>query len=102
MCHTCGGSGRLLTPATVARRVERTLRRAGVEGKEKKLVIRIHPEVALHFLEEEPDFIKRMKRSTRLALEVRDDPLLNQDEYRLLAGPAETDVTERYATEPVA
>ncbi len=101
VCHTCGGSGRLLTPATVARRIERTLRRVSVEGKEKRMIIRIHPEVALHFLEEEPDFLKRMKRSTKLALEVRDDPLLNQDEYRLLAGPAETDVTERYSMEAV-
>jgi len=27
-----------------------------------------------------------------------DDPLMRQDEYRILAGPAETDVTDRYVT----
>jgi ribonuclease G len=97
VCHTCGGTGRIFTPATVARTVERTLKRVVVEGKEKRVVVRLHPEVALHLVEEEPNFLNRVSRGTRLKLEVRDDPLLKEDEYRLLAGPAETDVTERYA-----
>jgi ribonuclease G len=97
VCHTCGGTGRIFTPATVARTVERTLKRVVVEGKEKRVVVRLHPEVALHLLEEEPQFLQRVSRGTRLKLEVRDDPLLKEDEYRLLAGPAETDVTDRYA-----
>jgi hypothetical protein len=32
-----------------------------------------------------------------MELTLRDDPLLRQDEYRLLAGSAGTDVTSRYA-----
>ena len=30
-------------------------------------------------------------------LHLRDDPLMRLDEFRLLSGPAETDVTEKYA-----
>ncbi|MGD2067235.1 MAG: Rne/Rng family ribonuclease [Gemmatimonadota bacterium] len=93
-CEHCGGTGRLYTPATVVRRIERSVKRAA--GDERSLVVRVHPEVALQVLEEEPDFLKRLRKKTRLELDLRDDPLVRQDEFRLLAGPAETDVTEKY------
>jgi len=97
-CAHCDGAGRVFSPSTVARRVERSLVRAGVAGTEKSIQVRLHPEVALHLLEEEPDFVVRLRKGTAIALTLRDDPLLKEDEFRLLSGPAETDVTPRYAT----
>ncbi|MFQ5538223.1 MAG: ribonuclease E/G [Gemmatimonadota bacterium] len=96
-CPACGGAGRVYTPATVVRRIERSIRRVLAAGEERKLVIRVHPEVALHILEEEPDFLKRLRRKTHMEIHLRDDPLMRQDEFRLLSGPAETDVTGKYA-----
>ncbi len=96
-CEHCGGTGRVYTPATVLRRIERSLERAAATDGERTLVVRVHPEVALKVLEEEPDFLRRMGRKTQLSLDLRDDPLMRQDEYRLLSGPAETDVTDKYA-----
>lgn len=95
-CSTCGGAGRLFTPTTVVRQIERSLRRAGATGAEKQLVLRVHPGVALQIMEEEPEFLARMARKTKLKLDLRDDPLLHQDEYRILSGAAETDVTAKY------
>ena len=92
----CGGAGRVYTPATVVRRIERSLRRAAATKDENQMVVRVHPEVALQVIEEEPDFLKRLQKRMRMDLELRDDPLMRQDEFRLLAGPAETDVTEKY------
>ena len=94
----CGGKGRVYTPATVIRRIERSLKRAAAANAEKTLVVRVHPEVALQVLEEEPDFLRRLGRKTELDLDLRDDPLMRQDEFRLLAGPAETDVTAKYTS----
>ena len=96
-CEHCGGSGRVYTPATVVRRIERSLVRAGAGGQEKALVVRVHPDVALRILEEESGFLKRMGGRTGLKLQLRDDPMLREDEFHLLSGPAETDVTARYA-----
>ena len=48
-CEHCGGAGRVYTPATMVRRIERSLVRA--QGKEKKLVIRLHPDIAIEVLE---------------------------------------------------
>ena len=87
----------MYTPATVVRQIERTLKRAAASKEEKSLVVRVHPEVALRVVEEEPGLMKRLRERTRLQLRLRDDPLMRLDEFRLLSGPAETDVTDKYA-----
>jgi ribonuclease G len=96
-CSHCGGSGRVFRPETVVRRIERAIRRIGVQRSEKEITIRVHPQVALHILEEEPDFMKRLEKSLTLDIDLRDDPLMRQDEFRLLSGPADSDVTVKYA-----
>jgi ribonuclease G len=97
ICQSCGGIGRVYTPASVVRQIERTLKRAAASKEEKSLVVRVHPEVALRVIEEEPGFLRRLASRTQLQLRLRDDPLMQLDEFRLLSGPAETDVTEKYA-----
>src|SRR5205807_414272 len=46
-CPTCHGTGRVFTAETVTRRIERSIRRAALEGKKDPLVVRVHPDVAL-------------------------------------------------------
>ena len=96
-CDHCEGTGRVYTPATVMRQIERSIRRVSVKGAENKLLIRMHPEVALRIMEEEPDFIRKLGQVTSLKLDMSDDPLLREDEFRILSGPAQTDVTSTYA-----
>ena len=88
----------MLAPDTIVRRLELAIRRAESEGEKRDLTIRAHPEVALYLLEEEPHFLEEMGKASGLKLDIRDDPLRGHDEYRLLAAPADTDVTNRYAT----
>ena len=95
-CDHCEGTGRVYTPATVVRQIERSIRRVSVQGAEKKLLIRMHPEVALRIMEQEPDFIRKLRQVTSLKLDMSDDPLLREDEFRILSGAAETDVTSKY------
>ena len=95
-CPFCRGSGRILAPETVVRRIERALHRAASSGVERGLTIRTHPVVALYLLEEEPGFLKEQRKRGGFALDIRDDPLLGMDEFRLLSHPADTDVTNRY------
>ena len=96
-CTHCGGSGRVFRPDTVLRRIERAVRRIAVQRAEKEITIRIHPEVALYILEEENDFIRRLENTLRLDVDLRDDPVMKQDEFRLLAGPSDADVTTKFA-----
>ncbi|HEU4648370.1 MAG TPA: Rne/Rng family ribonuclease [Gemmatimonadales bacterium] len=96
-CPTCAGSGRVFTPEVVVRRLERSLKRAGLERREQQISIRLHPEVALYLLEEEPKFLQTLTRLTGIDLELRDDPMMRLDEFRLMSRPAGRDVTELYA-----
>ncbi|MGB7211791.1 MAG: Rne/Rng family ribonuclease [Gemmatimonadales bacterium] len=96
-CPTCSGTGRVLRPEVVARRLERSLQRAGYEHRDRQLAVRLHPDVALYLLEEEPKLVQALGRQIGIELEVRDDPMMRLDEFRLMSRPAGRDVTELYA-----
>ncbi|MGI9628888.1 MAG: Rne/Rng family ribonuclease [Longimicrobiales bacterium] len=95
-CSSCGGTGRVWTAPTVVREIERCVRRAAAMGKEKELMVRVHPDVALRVMEFEPEFVQRLSQRAKLTLDLRDDPLMRLDEFRLLSGRARTDVTDKY------
>jgi len=95
-CPDCGGSGSVFRPAVVARRLERSLRRVAHQKKERRMTVRLHPEVALYLLEEEPDFVRELQEDTGVQLEIRDDPVTAMDAFRLVAEPAGRDVTGEY------
>lgn len=96
-CAVCHGTGRVFTAETVVRRVERSVRRITVEGKRDPLVVKLHPDVAMYVLEQERDFIKKLEKSAGFGLELRDDPLLRPDEFKLVVKSAGRDVTQQYA-----
>jgi ribonuclease G len=95
-CPTCGGSGRIFTPETVVRRIERSIRRAAADGKDRQVTVRVHPEVALFVIEQEPKFLKDLEKSLKLTLLLRDDPLLQPDEIRLIATNTQQDLSGKY------
>jgi ribonuclease G len=95
-CPTCAGTGRIFTPETVVRRIERAIRRAAAEGRERQLTVRVHPEVALFVLEQEPRFLRTLEGSLKLTLAMRDDPLLHPDEIKLMATATQQDVSPRF------
>ena len=95
-CPTCAGSGRIFTPETVVRRIERSIRRAAADGKDRQITVRVHPEVALFVIEQEPKFLKDLEKSLKLTLALRDDPLLQQDEIRLIATNTQQDLSGKY------
>ena len=68
-----------------------------VEGRKDPLLVKLHPDVALHVLEEERDFLKKLEKMAGFSLELRDDPRLKPDEFRLVVKAAGRDVTQQYA-----
>jgi len=96
-CPTCHGTGRVFTAETITRRVERSVRRAGLEGKKDPLVVRVHPDVAMYVLESEKDLLKKLEKAVGFGVELRDDPLLRPDEFKLVVKSAGRDVTQQYA-----
>jgi ribonuclease G len=96
-CPTCNGTGRVFTAETIVRRVERSVKRMGVEGRKDNLVVKLHPEVAMYVLENERDLLKKLEKLAGFSLELRDDPLLRPDEFKLVVKSMGRDVTQQYA-----
>jgi ribonuclease G len=68
-----------------------------VEGKRDNLVVKLHPDVAMYVLEQENDLMRKLEKSAGFSLELRDDPLLRPDEFKLVVKGAGRDVTQQYA-----
>jgi ribonuclease G len=96
-CQTCHGTGRVFTPESIVRRVERSVRRITVEGKRDNLVVRLHPDVAMYVREQEQDFPRKLEKGAGYSIELRDDPLLRPDEFKIVVKAAGRDVTQQYA-----
>ncbi len=96
-CPTCHGTGRVFTAETILRRMERSVKRMGVEGKRDPLLVKLHPDVAMYAMENESDVIRKLEKAVGFSLEMRDDPLLRPDEFKLVVKSAGRDVTQQYA-----
>lgn len=96
-CSTCHGTGRVFTAETIVRRVERAIKRMNVEGRKDHMLIKLHPDVAMYLLEQERTFMKNLEKLAEFKVELRDDPLLRPDEFKLVLKSAGRDVTQQYA-----
>jgi len=96
-CPTCDGTGRVFTPETIVRRMERSVRRMVVEGRRDHVVVKLHPDVAMYVLEQEKDLARKLSKAGPFNVEIRDDPLLRPDEFKLVVKAQGRDVTQQYA-----
>ena len=96
-CPSCEGTGRVFTPETIVRRMERSVRRMVVEGRRDNLLVKLHPDVAMYVLEQERELVQRLQKAASFSLELRDDPLLKPDEFKLVVKGQGRDVTQQYA-----
>lgn len=96
-CPTCQGTGRVFTAETIVRRMERAVRRVAGEGRREALVVKLPPDVALYVLQEEKELMRRLEKGIGFPVEMRDDPLLKPDEFKLVVKGAGRDITGQYA-----
>ena len=59
--------------------------------------LELHPDVAMFAAENESDLMGKLEKSVGFTLELRDDPLLRPDEFKLVVKSAGRDVTQQYA-----
>ncbi|HEV8129192.1 MAG TPA: Rne/Rng family ribonuclease [Candidatus Eisenbacteria bacterium] len=95
-CPECEGTGKVLSMQSAALKIERMLRRVGQRSKEKQLILRVHPDVAVHLVEQNADRLGRLERQYRYRVEIRDDPSLRRNEIRLFRGRTYEEITKQY------
>jgi ribonuclease G len=96
-CPICNGTGRVFTAETIVRRMERAVKRLASEGRRESIIVKLFPETAIYVLEEEKELMKRLEKAVGFSIEMRDDPLLKPDEFKLLVKGAGRDITAQYA-----
>ncbi|RPJ41424.1 MAG: Rne/Rng family ribonuclease [Candidatus Latescibacterota bacterium] len=94
-CPHCGGTGKRLSLATLAMKVERLLRRVSSYCDEKKVVVKLNPEVAVTFLEGGAGRLEEIEKRYRLSVEVQDDPSLGREEIRVFGRRSGKELTDQ-------
>ncbi len=95
-CPTCDGTGRVLSPETVAAKIERWFMRAKVASDIKKYHLVVHPMVGDHLTEENEARLKRIRKLGRCKISMETDKLLDPDKYRILSAEDEVELTEMF------
>jgi len=68
----------------------------GQRSKEKQLILRVHPDVAVDLVEQNDDRLGRLEKQYRYRIEIRDDPSLKRNEIRLFRGRTFEEITKQY------
>jgi len=82
-CPTCGGLGKVPSNETMLVKLERALRRVAAMGVEKRITLKVAPEVALHFVEQEARRFAELEKRFKLQVDLKDDPQLKRGEMRI-------------------
>jgi ribonuclease G len=82
-CPHCDGLGKVPSPETMLVKLERAMRRVAAMGSEKRVTVRVAPEVALFFVEQEGRRFGELEKRFKLKVDLKDDPQLKRGQMRV-------------------
>jgi ribonuclease G len=82
-CPHCAGLGKVPSLETMLVKLERVMRRVAAIGGEKRITVRVSPEVALYFVEQEGRRFAELEKRFKLQVDLKDDPVLKRGEMRV-------------------
>ncbi len=94
-CPACGGLGKVPSRETMLVKLERVMRRVASAGNERSLTVRVSPEIALYFLEQEARRLAEMEKRFKLTIDLKDDPQLKRGEMRVFSGRTRSEITKQ-------
>jgi ribonuclease G len=83
-CGACGGLGKVPSHETMLVKLERALRRVAAIGGQKRITLKVAPEVALYFVEQEARRFSELEKRFKLQVDLKDDPQLKRGEMKIL------------------
>lgn len=96
-CHMCGGTGLVPTKGTILASIERGLRRYTATNKDRRLIVRAHPDIVGYLNNHGLSRRLRLMWKYWLKIETEEDENLKPFEFRLLVKKTKEDITEKYA-----
>jgi ribonuclease G len=82
-CPHCGGLGKVPSHETMLVKLERVMRRVTSMGGEKRIIVKVSPEVALYFVEQEARRFTELEKRFKLQIDLKDDPQLKRGEMKV-------------------
>jgi ribonuclease G len=82
-CPTCGGLGKVPSHETMLVKLERAMRRVSAMGGQKRITVKISPEVALYFVEQEARRFSELEKRFKLQIDLKDDPQLKRGDMKV-------------------
>ena len=95
-CPTCNGTGRVLGPDTTLTKIERWMQRAYAANSERRFELRVHPEVAQYMAADREVRLKSIRRATKARVEIREDPSVTAQDFKVISRKRNVDVTSKY------
>ena len=95
-CPICNGTGRILGPDTTLTRIERWLQRSYAATREKRYVLKVHPDVATYILANREERLKSLRKATKARVKVETDTTLGPQDYRFFSTKRSLDVTAEF------
>src|SRR5689334_450837 len=97
-CTTCSGIGKILSLESVMVKLERLLRRVSAAGREREIVVRVAPDVALYILEHNGKRLADIERRYKITIDLKDDPQVRREEVRMFSARSKQEITDQYTT----
>ncbi len=95
-CPICSGTGRIMGPDTTLTWIERWLQRSYAATRERRYVLKVHPDVATYMLENREERLKSLRRATKARLQIETDTTLGPQDYRFFSTKRSLDVTAEF------
>jgi ribonuclease G len=95
-CPTCHGTGRVLGPDTTLTKIERWMQRAYAANSDRRFELRVHPDVAQYMIADREVRLKSIRRATKARVEIREDPSLTAQDFKVISRKRNLDVTAEH------
>ena len=82
-CPHCGGLGKVPSHETMLVKLERAMRRVSALGTERRITLKVNPEVALYFVEQEARRFAELEKRFHLQVDLKDDPQLKRGDMKV-------------------
>ena len=82
-CPYCNGSGKVLSIESMAMKIEQWVRRIGAQGKERGILFRMNPILAIHIKDEKEEETRELADKYGLKLEFVEDPRMHREEFEV-------------------
>ena len=94
VCPTCKGLGRIPSKDTMITKIDSWLRRFRTAHRDRRLVITVHPDLAIHITQTRSKVVKNFMWQHWVWLELTADEQLKPDEFRVYSKRRKADVTD--------